>query len=318
MGKQSRTSVSIVYMDNIADKELVEEVKERLLNINIDHALQAGFVEEFIIDHRMTAFPLVVYTERPDKFSANILSGRVGIIIDGLPIGIIAPGTFVQFLQAPEDYAQNWIVSSLINVIRYMMLLVALFLPAFYIAVTTFHQEMIPSELAIAISASKEGVPFPSFIEVLIMLLAFEVLLEAGLRLPKAIGQSVSIVGAIVVGQAAVEARLISPAVLVAIAFTAIASFTIPNQDFSNAIRTWRLLMALSSSILGLYGLSICTLYLLNHLCKMESFGVPYLSPFVSCEGRQIVYDAFLRLPLWYHKSRPRELRTVNKRRQGG
>lgn len=226
------------------------------------------------------------------------------------------PGTFGAFLQAPEDYSQSFIISSLIRFLRFALVFVTLFLPGFYISVSSFHIEMIPTDLALAITASKEGVPFLTFIEVLFMLLAFEVLVEAGLRLPKTIGQAVSVVGAVVVGQAAVDARLVSPAVVVIIAITAISSFTMPNQDFSNALRLWRFIFAIFSSIIGLYGLSIGAIILLHHLSSMEVFGVPYLSPFVGGDGKNM-QDAVFRFPFSSQKKRPMSLRTTNKKRRG-
>jgi spore germination protein KA len=198
---------------------------------------------------------------------------------------------------------------------RYVLMIITLLLPGFYIAITSFHHEMIPTELALSITASKEGVPFPSFVEVIFMLIAFEALLEAGLRLPRNISQAVTIVGALVVGEAAVEARLVSPAVVVIISMTAVASFTMPDQDFSNALRLWRFIIVILTSIIGLYGLSVGGLLLLIHLSKMETFGVPYLTPFVATEDKQL-QDTLLRLPLSTMYKRPISLKTTNKKRR--
>lgn len=314
VGKQSQTRVAIVYMNNIANKTIVEEVKKRLDSIEIDRLLTAGYIEEFIVDEKNTAFPQIAYTERPDKFCENIVSGRVGILIDGLPISYIIPATLLQFIQAPEDYAQNYMVSSVIRALRFTAMILTLVLPAFYVAITSFHHEMIPAKLAVSIASSKEGVPFPMFVEVILMLAAFEVLIEAGLRLPRSIGQAVSIVGALVVGQSAVEAKLLSPATVVVIAITAIASFTMPNQDFSNALRLWRFVFVICSSIIGIFGLSYGIIFLIYHLSRLESFGVPYLSPVVAGEDKQL-QDTIFRFPLSTHKKRPIELKTTNKRR---
>lgn len=315
VGRQTETPIGIVYIDGIVNSHLVDEVKKRLDNIEIDGVIEAGFVEEYIIDNKYTAFPLVGATERPDRFCTAILEGRVGIIIDGLPTAYIAPVTVQQLLRTMDDYSQNFLVVSALRLLRYLTMLLTLFLPSFYIAVTTFHQEMIPSELAQAIAASKEGVPYPSFIEVFLMLIAFEILLEAGLRLPKTIGQAVSIVGALVVGEAAVNAKLISPAVVVVIAITAISSFTMPNQDFSNALRLWRFVMAITGSMIGIFGISIGAVFLIYHLASIETFGVPYLSPYVASEGKDLG-DSIIRIPLKFLKKRPLSLRTPNERRQ--
>lgn len=314
VGKQSLTKVAIVYLNRTANRHIVEELKKRLDKINVDGVLTTGIIEENIIDNKYSPFPQILYTERPDKFCANIIEGRVGIVIDGFPVAFVIPGSLNQFLQGPEDYSQNFIISSVLRFLRFVLMLETLFLPGFYIAVTTFHQEMIPTKLALSIIASKEGVPFPTFIEVAIMLISFEVLVEAGLRLPKNIGQAISIVGALVVGQAAVEARLVSPAVVVVIAMTAIASFTMPNQDFSNALRLWRFIFVIITSIIGLYGLSIGGIVLLLHLSKMEVYGVPYLSPFVADENKQM-QDTLVRLPFSFLSKRPVNLKTTNKNR---
>ena len=314
VGKKSKTTVAIVYIDGLNNKHIVEEAK-RIEKIETDGVLSSGVIEENIVDKRNSPFPQVIYTERPDKFCANIIEGRVGIIIDGLPVTFIVPATFDMFLQAPEDYSQNFIVSSSIRLLRYILTFITLFLPGFYVSVTSFHHEMIPTELALAISASKEGVPFPSFIEVIFMLIAFEVLIEAGLRLPKNIGQAVSIVGAVVVGQAAVDARFVSPSVVVVISITAIASFTMPNQDFSNALRLWRAVFVLMSSAIGLFGLSIGGIMLLNHLSSIEIYGVPYLSPFAGRESEKIQNTIF-RLPFWTQYKHYNNLKIkVNKRK---
>lgn len=315
IGKQTATRIAIMYIRGLTNAHIVEELKKRLDSLKIDAVLSTGVIEEAVADNKLSPFPQVITTERPDKFCSNIVEGRVGLMIDGIPVAIIVPGTFGAFLQAPEDYSQNFIVNSIIRMMRYALMFVTLFLPGFYISVSSFHIEMLPTDLALAITASKEGVPFLTFIEVLFMLLAFEVLVEAGLRLPKNIGQAVSVVGAVVVGRAAADARLVSPAVVVIIAVTAISAFTMPNQDFSNALRIWRFIFAVFSSIIGLYGLSIGAILLLIHLARMEVFGVPYLSPFAGGEGKNME-DAVFRFPFASHNKRPLNLRTTNKKRR--
>ncbi len=316
IGKQTNTTVAIIYINGITNRKIIEELRKRLDRIDVDGVLSSGVIEENIIDNKYSPFPQVIYTERPDKFCANVVEGRVGIIIGGLPVTYIVPGTFDSFLQAPEDYSQNFIVSSVIRFLRFILMFVTLFLPGLYVSVTTFHQEMIPTGLALAITAAKEGVPFPSFVEVIFMLTAFEILIEAGLRLPKSVGQAVSIVGAVVVGQAAVDARLVSPAVVVVIAITAISSFAMPNQDFSNALRLWRFIFVFMSSVIGLFGLSLGGIILLYHLASMEVFSVPYMSPFAGEENKQME-DSIFRLPFSSQYKRPIGLKTTNKKRRG-
>lgn len=316
IGRQSHTSIAVVYIKGLTNEKIPEELMKRLEKINTDAVSSPGVIEEGIIDNKNSPFPQVIYTERTDKFCANMVEGRAGVLIDGFPVTYIVPGTFGSFLQAPEDYSQNYIVSSVIRALRYIITLVTLFLPGLYVSVTTFHQEMIPTELALAIIASKEGVPFPSFVEVIFMLTAFEVLIEAGLRLPKTTGQAVSIVGAIVVGQAAVDARLVSPAVVVVISITAISSFAIPNQDLSNALRLWRYLFVLISSAIGLYGLSMGGIILLHHLTKMEVYGIPYMAPYAGQENKQME-DSIFRFPFSAQYKRPIGLKTINRKRRG-
>ncbi|NMA95504.1 MAG: spore germination protein, partial [Clostridiales bacterium] len=315
IGRQSITDVVVIYIKDLTNEQMVEKIITELEDIDIDEIKGASYVEEYIIGKYDTVFPLIDSTERTDKFSANIIAGKVGLIIGGVPRGFLLPAIFNEFLQAPEDYAQNYIFSSFIRFMRFFLLVLGLSLPAFYISLTTFHQELIPTELAIAIGSSKEGVPFPTFVEALSMLLAFEILIEAGLRLPQTIGDAVSILGALVIGDAAVSANLLSPGVVIVIAFAGISSFTIPNQDLSNAIRLWRFVLALFSSLMGLLGLAIGSILLLMHLCSIEIFTVPYLSPFVNQDNFSL-RDTIFRLPLYMEKYRPKSLKTQNKRRQ--
>lgn len=316
VGQQTLTPVAVCYINGICNPHLVEEVIQRLQHIDIDGVLVTSGIEEYIIDYKFTAFPLILYTERPDKFCSNLLEGKAGILIDGLPLGYTVPGTIVEYLQAPEDYSRNFILASIISIIRYFSVAVTLFLPGFYISISSFHQEMIPTELALTIIASKEGVPYPVFIETFMLLVAFEILMEAGLRMPKPIGQAVSVVGALVVGQSAVEAKIISPAVVIVVAITVFSGFTMPNQDFANALRVWRFIMTILSSISGLFGLTLGMVGLLLHLATLETFGVAYLSTFVANEGSDMGKDTIIRMPVVFSKKRPRSVRALNKVKQ--
>ena len=314
LGKQSRTSIAVVYMKNIVNSKLVDEVKQRLKTIDVDRVFASGMIEEEIVDTKYSTFPQVLFTERTDRFCVSIAEGRVGVIIEGFPTAYIVPGTLLQCIQTPDDYSYNFIIGSLLRFIRFIALFITLIFPGFYICITTFHPEMLPAELSFSIVASKEGVPFPMFVEVIILLVAFELLVEAGVRLPKTIGQTVSIVGALVVGQAAVEAKLVSPATVIVIAVTAISSFTIPNQDFQNAARLWRFVFVIFSSIIGIFGLTYGLIFLLHHWCCMETYGVPYLDPFVANEDEQL-QDTLFRLPISTMKKRPSGLNTNNEKR---
>lgn len=317
VGRQSLTTVDVLYLDGITDLEIVRQVTERLEHIDIDAALATGNIEEYIIDKTDTAFPLVQHTERPDRFCAGLVEGRVGILIDGLPLGYLAPGTIGVFLQTPQDKSNNWMLASALTVLRYFCMLLTLILPGFYIAVVTFHQEMIPTRLALSIIAAKRDVPFVTVFEVLIMLLAFEILQEAGLRLPQSIGQTVSIIGGLVVGSAAVEAKIVSPAVLIAVAIAGIAGYTMPSQELAGALRIWRFGLAVLASVAGLFGLVIGGAALIYHLAAIESFGVSYLTPFAANAGQQVEGETILRQPLPRVKLRETALKTKNRRNQG-
>ncbi len=311
IGKQSLTTVSLVYISGLTNMNIVEDVKKRLDNINIDQIYTLDRMYEYLSEGKEKLFPTIDITERPDKFCSDICDGRVGLIIDGTPYGMIAPAEFAKFLQAPEDYSQHPIISTLLTMLRYISMMLTLVLPGFYIAVTTFHPEMIPTDLTISIAQSKEGVPFPVFVEIIIMLIAFEILVEASLRLPKTIGQAVSIVGALVVGEAAVNAKIVSPAVVIIIALAVIASFVMPDQDMSNALRIWRFILVIFSSIIGLFGLTIGIILLIYKLASMETFGVPYLAPYAGV--RKITFnDVLLKLPIQYNKIRPQYLNPEN------
>lgn len=317
VGRQSQTPIAVVYIEGIANDDLVTKVKQRIDSINIDALLSASQIEEYISDNKLSAFPQLVYTERVDKFCSGLVAGRVGILIDGLPISYIVPGTLAQFLHAPEDYSQSFFMASGITLLRYISLLISLSLPALYLAIVNFHQEMIPTALAQSIIEAKQNVPLASVFEVIGMLIAFEILLEAGMRLPKPIGQAVSIVGGLVVGQAAVEAKFVSPVVVIVVALTGIAGFTSPNPDLSGAIRVWRIALTVLAATSGLYGFSLGAVLLIYHLCCVESFDVPYLSPAGTGNWRDALTRTLIRPPMWLTKRREKELRVTNERNQG-
>jgi len=297
VGSRTRTSVQIVYMNDITDEDILNKIIERIEKTKARDVLSSNIIKNAVKDNKFSIFPQVLYTERVDKFCSNIVDGKVGILIEGLPIAYVVPGLFNMFFQAPEDYAENYLISSTIRCIRYFCAFITLVLPGFYVAVTTFHQEMIPTNLLTSIIKSKEGVPFPTAIEVLGMLLAFEILIEASLRLPKSIGATVSIIGGLVIGEASVNAKLISPAVVVVIAISGIADFVMPSQAMSNAFRACRLLLTFCAAISGLFGLFFGCCIIAYYLCKMEVLGVPYLVPFVGNEGKYILRDTFINVP---------------------
>ena len=312
VGRQSLTAVDVLWLDGIADPATVERVRARIAAIDIDGIRTTGDLEEYLADRLDTPFPLMACTQRPDRFCGGLLEGRVGVLCEGLPTGWLLPGTIGQFFQTDQDRSSNWMVASGLRLMRYLCMLVTLLLPGLYVAVVTFHPEMIPLKLILSIAAAKREVPFSAVFEVLILLAAFEVLQEAGLRLPGPIGQTVSILGGLVVGSAAVEARIVSPAVLIAVAVAGVAGYTQPSQDFGGALRLWRFLLTLTASAAGLPGLVLGCAVLVCHLAGLESFGVPYLSPFaVGGGGEELV-----RPPLPWDKWRPRYLGGWNRRKQ--
>ncbi len=316
VGRQSVTPVDILWIEGLTDPELVKAVERRIDAIDIDALIATGNLEEYIVDDLHTPFPLVATTERPDRFTAGVVEGRVGILVDGLPLGWLVPGTISQFFKTPQDKSQSWMVASMLTVLRYLCMLTTLFLPALYIAAVTFHPEMLPTKLTLSIIAAKQDVPFTTIFEVLILLIAFEIIQEAGLRLPSSIGQTVSILGGLVVGSAAVEARIVSPAVLIVVAIAGIAGYTMPSQDLAGALRLWRFLLALCASVGGLFGIAAGAAALVFHLAGIESFGVAYLTPFAANAGEQVEGRTVLRQPLPRAKLREAALKTRNRRNQ--
>jgi spore germination protein KA len=304
IGTVSQTDIGIMYIKGIADDKIVDEVKKRLNRINIDSIVGSGYIEQCIEDQSMTTFPTTYMTERPDVVCSQLLEGRVAIIADGTPFIITAPSVFIQFFQAPDDYYFRFDIATSLRLLRVLSFFIALLGPALYIAATTFHQEMIPTPMAIAIAAQRENVPFPAFVEALIMEVTFEILREAGLRLPRAVGQAVSIVGALVIGQAAVQAGLVSPLMIIVVSITAIANFATPSFPMAISARLVRFALMLLASILGFFGIMLGLLAMFIHLCSLRSFGVPYMSPLAPFNLRH-QQDTIFRFPIYTFKERP-------------
>ncbi|MGE7840227.1 spore germination protein [Lysinibacillus sp. NPDC093712] len=280
IGEITQTDVAVMYINGIANDKIVQEVLDRLDKIDIDGVLETGYLEDFIQDSKFSLFPMIYNTERPDVVAAELLEGKVAILVDGTPLVLTVPVVFTSFLQAAEDYYQNWIISSLIRLLRFFGICLALVMPSLYVAITTFHQEMLPTAMLISIASQREGVPFPAVVEALIMEIAFEILREAGLRMPRTIGPAVSIVGTLVIGQAAVEAGVVSAVMVIIVALTAICSFLFPSYGLSNTIRVLRFPLMILAAMFGLFGVMFGIMIIILHLCSLRSFGVPYMSPF--------------------------------------
>lgn len=306
IGEETKTGLAIFYVEGLAAPELVEEVLTRLDRIKIDGILESGYIEEFIEDSPWSMFPQIQNTERPDTVAANLLEGRVAIVVDGTPFALILPATFWQFFQASEDYYGRFHIFVFLRILRIIFVFLALALPSIYVAVTTYHQEMIPTSLLLSIAASREAIPFPMFVEVLIMELSFEALREAGIRLPQVVGQAVGILGALVIGQAAVEAGIVSAPTVIMVSITGIASFTIPRFNMSISVRILRFPLMILAGMFGLFGTVLGTLLVLTHLCKLRSFGVPYFWPLAPMSFRALK-DVLIRVPWWAMDRRPNQ-----------
>ncbi|TDX48439.1 spore germination protein [Orenia marismortui] len=314
LGRVSKTAINIAYIEGTAPDDLIAEVQNRLKRIDIDMINESGIIEQLIEDDPFSPFPQIANTERPDGLAAALNEGRVGVIIDGTPFVLIVPSVFSHFLQSNEDYYQRFFFASFARLLRFFAFLTALLGPSIYIAITTFHQEMIPTKLLLSIVASRAGVPFPALVEALIMEISFEALREAGLRLPKQVGQAVSIVGALVVGQAAVEAGLVSQAMVIVVALTGIASFMIPAYNFALGVRLIRFGVMFLAASWGMFGITFAVLFLLIHLCSLRTFGVPYLSPFTPTDWDGLK-DTIIKVPEWFKNNRPSYLVKTDQQR---
>ncbi|MFC0330406.1 spore germination protein [Paenibacillus sepulcri] len=311
IGTETHTQVYLTYIDNIASVQTVDEFRRRLKSIHTDSILESSYIEEWIQDTALSPFPQLISTERPDSLTAKLLEGQIGVVTDGTPIVLIGPITFFQLFTSPEDYYQRADIATLSRWLRMLAFLLSIFVPALYIAVVSYHQELLPTSLLISLAAQREEVPFPAFAEATIMIITFEILREAGLRMPRIAGQSISIVGALVLGQAAVEAGLVSAAMVIVVSLTAISNFVSPNYSFGISQRLVQFAFMILAGLMGLFGLMCGVFFLLVHLASLRSFGVRYLTPLAP-----VVFsdwkDTLVRVPRFMMKRFPKK-RMVDK-----
>lgn len=307
VGKRSQTDVAIMYMEGIAREEIVESVKKRINSINTDALLDAGAIEQMTEKKWWSPFPQVQMTERPDKASSALFEGRVVVAVDNSPMVLMLPSTLNTFFQAAEDYYDRWEIMSFIRLIRYAAAFLALALPGLYIALTLYNPNLLPVEAVLKIAGTRINVPFSAVTEVFLMELAFELLREAGIRLPSPIGSTLGIVGGIIIGQAAVEAGLVGPVVVIVSAITGICTFVIPNQAMVNGIRLSKYAVLILSAVFGLFGYWIGIILTFIHLCSLKSYGIPYMYPYCSSEeiSSEDLKDSIIRMPYFMLKRRP-------------
>lgn len=309
IGSETETSVYIAYLDGVANEQIVGEVRKRVKDIRANAVFDSATIEEYVQDKTFTPFPLIYNSERPDTVTGHLMSGKVAVFVDGSPFVLTMPSVFTDFLIASEDYYQNFMMTSFIRLIRYASFLLALLLPSFYVGIITFHHEMLPTPLIISIIAQREGIPFPAVVEAFIMEITFEILREAGVRMPRAVGGTIAIVGGLVIGQAAVEAGLVSNIMVIVVALTAIASYVSPVYSFSISGRLLRFVFIILAAFLGLFGILLGLIAMVGHLASLRSFSVPYLAPVGPIHWKD-QNDVILRFPSWANKERPAFLRT--------
>ncbi|CCO07311.1 spore germination protein [Desulforamulus hydrothermalis] len=314
LGRRSRTKVVITYLSDVADPKLVQEVRRRISQIDIDAVLGSGYLEKHFEDRPYSLFPQTYGTERPDKVVANMLEGRVAILVDGTPYTLVVPAVFIQFMQGAEDYYERTIVGSVARLVRYLAFVITTTLTAIYIALITYNHSLLPSDLLLAVAKEREELPFTPLVEAMFMEMVIEILREAALRLPSTVGQSLGVVGGIVIGQAVISAKLVSPLIVVMVSLATISSFVFPSYSMALAIRLIKFPLIFLAAVFGALGIAVGWLVLIIHLVSLESFGVPYLAPLAPTRYADLG-DTLVVSRIWQHKKRPVTFNTADKQR---
>ena len=315
VGRLSGTGVALLYIDGVAQQGTVNEAVKRIGAIDIDGLISSGDLEEYIVDSPHSPLPQLLHTERPDTFAMHLLDGRIGILVDGLPVGFLLPADLAAFMRVPEDSSMHFAVASMLTLLRWIALVISLLLPAAFVAVSMYHQEMLPVQLLLSMTSAKQYVPFSVATEVIAMLLAFELLQEAGLRLPDPVGQTASIIGALIVGQSAVEAKVVSPIAVIVVALAGISGYTMPSQDLGGTVRLGRLLLVAAAAFMGIYAVTACAALLIWYMSGLESFGKAYTAPFTGSDAGTLS-RILLKRPNRTNKFRSGHLAGLNRRRQ--
>lgn len=316
VGRRTKTNLAVIYIDNLADEKLVREVKKRIKKIDVDGVLANGYIEAFIEDSPFSPFPQTQGTEKPDKVAAALLEGRIAVALDRTALVLMVPAQLVQFFQAPEDYNDRFLIGTYIRILRGIAFLVTTSAAPAYIALNSFHPELIPIELLLNIAEMRKQVPFPPFVEALVMEFVIESLREAGLRLPAAVATTLGVVGGIILGDAAVRSNLASPPMIIVVTITIICNFIIPNYSMSLVIRLIRLFLILLAAAFGAFGITLGWLAIIIHLCRLESFGVPYFAPLGPVRFKDLK-DLYIRVPIWAMKERPESIPVKDRKRMG-
>ena len=316
VGKISKTKIAVCYLKDIANNGLVAEVKFRVNNLDIDYLTSSGQLEQLIQDNGSSLYPQLIATERPDKVTTHLLEGRVAIIVNDTPYVLVAPGVLSDFMSSPEDANYKFQFSNMLKLIRLIAIFFALFLPGIYVAVTSYHHELLPTELLFTIEAARETVPFPVIFEILLMEISFELIREAGVRVPSPIGPTIGIVGGLILGEAAVSANLVSPILIIIVAITAICSFSIPDFSLNFTIRISRFIYILLGYMAGFLGIAVGMFIQLVLLCSLTSFGCPYITPFIVTSNKRSLTSYFIQ-PIWKRENRSNTVSPKKKYSQG-